>query len=116
MQRNDVVQQDPVAGVGVLAGHVSLCTVDGRPVLVLRGEIDAAVLEDFRARSGAQPPVVHAIDAGGVTYMCAAGLCLLVTTRAASRAAGSPGHLLARSPAVDRLIALSGLAPAFASS
>jgi anti-anti-sigma factor len=103
----DPVQVETV--LDVLAGSVRVDAVGDRRVLVLDGEVDAATLDDFRERAGAEPPVVDTIDAGAVTYLSAQGLCLLVTTRAASRAAGRAGRLVTRSPAVDRVVALSGL-------
>jgi anti-anti-sigma factor len=98
----------------VLAGRVRVEDRGDRWVLVLDGEVDAAALDDFRLHGGAEPPAVDAIDAGAVSYLSAQGLCLLVTARAASRAAGRAGDLVTRSPAVDRVLALSGLGVLFA--
>jgi anti-anti-sigma regulatory factor len=98
----------------VLPGTISIEREGDRRVLCLRGELDSAVVEWFRARQGRAPVIVDAIDASEVTFICSTAMAVMLRSVEESRAADRIPLLRASSPAVDRLLQLAGLEAAFA--
>ena len=92
-----------------LPGSIAIEDEGGSRVLVLRGDLDAAVVAAFRAAQGAQPAVVDAIDAGAVTFMSSTGVAVMLLAVEASRAAGRSPVLRTSSRVVDRLLHMSGI-------
>jgi anti-anti-sigma factor len=78
-------------------------------VLCLRGEVDTAVAERFKDDQGRGPMVVDAIDAAAVSFVSSTALAVLVRCAEASLAAGRRPVLRASSPALDRLLRVTGL-------
>src|SRR4051812_3972189 len=96
-----------------LPGSMSIEHEGDRRVLHLRGDVDTAVAERFKAQHG-RAPVVDAIDAAEVPFMSPPALAVLLRCSEASLAAGRRPVLRASSPAVERLLKLSGLDGAIA--
>jgi anti-anti-sigma factor len=94
-------------------GLMSIEHEGDRQVLCLRGDVDTAVAERFKAHHG-RAPVVDAIDAAEVSFMSSTALAVLLRCSEASLAAGRHAVLRASSPAVERILRLSGLAGAIA--
>ena len=96
-----------------LPGSISVETEGDRRVLVLRGDLDAAVVVAFESSQRAEAVVVDAIDAGAVTFMSSRGVAVMLLTVEASRAAGRSPVLRASSHPVDRLLQMSGIEDVF---
>jgi anti-anti-sigma factor len=97
------------APAGPLPGSISIeHEGDGR-VLCLRGEVDTAVAERFKNHQGRDPLVVDAIDADAVSFISSTAIAVLVRCSEASLAAGRRPVLRASSPAVERILRISGL-------
>ena len=92
-----------------LPGSIAVEDEDGRRVLVLRGDLDGAVVARFQADQGAEPVVVDAIDAAEVTFLSSTGVAVMLLSVEASRAAGRSPVLRTSSHVVDRLLRMSGI-------
>ena len=104
----------PHPGIPVpLPGSISIEDEDDRRVLVLRGDLDAAVVAAFKAAQRPAPVVVDAIDAGEVTFISSTGLAVMLLAVEASLAAGRSPVLRASSHVVDRLLQISGIHDVF---
>ncbi|NYJ08071.1 STAS domain-containing protein [Petropleomorpha daqingensis] len=99
------------AGVGGRYGSISVRREAGETVLVLAGEIDAAVVTAFDEEQGSDPVPVDAIDAGEVTFIASVGVALLLRWVEA----GPPGGPVLRrsSPRLDRFLELTRLTDVF---
>ena len=104
-----------VQRTGALPGYITLERQGDHRVLCLRGELDTAVAERFKTHQGREPMVIDVIDAAAVSFMSSTALAVLARCAEASLAVGRRPVLLASSPAVDRILQLSGLQDAFAS-
>ena len=96
-----------------LPGSISVEDEGDQRVLVLRGDLDAAVVAAFEAAQRPEPVVVDAIDAAGVTFISSRGVALMLLAVEASSAAGRSPLLRASSHVVDRLLRLAGIDDAF---
>lgn len=85
----------------------------GRRVLRLSGDLDAAVVAQFRDLQGRNPVVVEEIDAGPVTFIGSSGLAVMWLCAEASLAAGHRPVLRAASHPVERALRLAGMEGAF---
>ena len=91
-------------------GSISVRREAGETVLVLAGEIDAAVVGAFEAEQP-QPVPVDAVDAGAVTFIASVGVALLLRW---VEAGPSGGPVLRRSsPRLDRFLELTRLTEVF---
>jgi anti-anti-sigma regulatory factor len=97
-----------------LPGSITIDREGPRRVLCLRGELDSAVVEWFKARQGRVPMVVDAIDAGEVTFIGSTALALMLRCAEESRAGDRRPVLRASSAVVDRLLGLAGIEAVFA--
>jgi anti-anti-sigma factor len=88
----------------VLPGSIDVEDEGTRRVLVLRGELDGAVVAHFRALQGAEPVVVDAIDAAAVTFMSSTGVAVMLRCAEASAAAGRTPVLRSSSHVVDQVL------------
>ena len=105
---------DPRPGrIRALPGSITIKAEGDLRVLCARGELDSAVVQEFKDRQGREPLVVDAIDAGGVTFISSTGIAVMLRCVEASRAAGRAAVLRASSPRVDRVLQLSGMDSAF---
>src|SRR4051812_14424157 len=89
-----------------LPGSMFIEQEGDRRVLCLRGDVDTAVAERFKAQQGGAPAVVDAIDAAEVSFMSSTALAVLLRCSEASLAAGRTAVLRASSPAVERILRL----------
>jgi len=96
-----------------LPGTISVETEDDQEVLVLRGDLDAAVVGAFETSHRATAVVVDAIDAASVTFISSRGVAVMLLSVERSRAAGRSPVLRASSPPVDRLLRMSGIEDLF---
>jgi len=96
-----------------LPGSISIESEGDLRILCARGELDSAVVQDFKDRQGREPMVVDAIDAGAVTFISSTGIAVMLRCLEASKAAGHAAVLRASSPRVDRVLQLSGMDGAF---
>ena len=106
---------NPFRRTGALPGYITLERQGDHRVLCLRGELDTAVAERFKTHQGREPMVIDVIDAAAVSFMSSTALAVLARCAEASLAVGRRPVLRASSPAVDRILQLSGLQDAFAS-
>jgi anti-anti-sigma factor len=90
---------------------VEVASTDGRPVVVVRGEVDIAVMDPLwscveRACDGGGPLVM---DCSQVTFMGSTGVNVLV--RAYRRLGRVPGTVVVRNPSVQvqQVLELSGI-------
>ncbi|MGZ6838905.1 MAG: STAS domain-containing protein [Frankiaceae bacterium] len=105
---------DPRSGhIRPLPGSITIEAEGDLRVLCARGELDSAVVQEFRDRQGREPLVVDAIDAGAVTFISSTGIAIILRCLEASKAAGRAAVLRASSPRVDRVLQLSGMEGAF---
>jgi anti-anti-sigma regulatory factor len=97
-------------GGPVLPGSIAVQVEGGRRILVLRGDIDSAVVARFQAGHGREPPAVDAIDAGAVSFLSSTGIAVLVRCAEAAVATGrDPPALRSASPVTMRVLDLAGL-------
>ncbi len=92
-----------------LPGSITIEDEDGRRVLFLRGQLDAAVVASFEAAQRPTSVVVDAIDAGEVTFISSRGVAVMVLAVEASLAAGRSPVLRASTTVVDRMLRMSGI-------
>ena len=93
-----------------LPGAITIVDEGSLRVLCLRGDVDSAVVADFREQLRApQPVVVDAIDAEGVSFISSTGLAVMMRCVELSLAAGRRPVLRASSQSVDRLLGMSGM-------
>jgi anti-anti-sigma factor len=92
-----------------LPGSISIERQGDVRVLCMRGEVDTAVAQRFKDEQGRRPVVVDAIDAAAVSFVSSTALAVLVRCTEASLAAGRRPVLRASSPALDRLLRVTGL-------
>ncbi|MGY1731718.1 STAS domain-containing protein [Geodermatophilus sp. SYSU D01045] len=78
-------------------------------VLRLRGELDTAVAEQFKGRTSRDALSVDVIDAADVSFISSTALAVLARCSEVSLAAGRRPVLRASSPALERILQLSGL-------
>jgi anti-anti-sigma factor len=78
-------------------------------VLLLRGDLDSAVVASFETAQRPEPVVVDAIDAAEVTFISSRGVAVMVLAVEASLATGRSPVLRASSPVVDRMLRMSGI-------
>jgi hypothetical protein len=69
-------------------GVIRLLNTAGGRVLCLAGEVDAATVDAFRERYGAEPARVERIETGSVTWLSGPALELLREHLAAAEQAG----------------------------
>lgn len=84
------------------------------PVLWLRGEVDAAVVQEFECRWTATPPPLIAIDAGETTFVDSSAVAFLLRWARAASILGTTAVLRRSSPRLDRVLDLMGLTSIFA--
>ena len=92
-----------------LPGSVAIEDEGDVRVLVLRGDLDAAVVASFEAAQRPEPVVVDAIDAADVTFISSRGVAVMVLAVEASLAAGRSPVLRASTHVVDRMLRTSGV-------
>ncbi len=92
-----------------LPGAIAIEDEGDRRVLVLRGDLDAAVVASFETAQRPAPVVVDAIDAAEVTFISSRGVAVMVLAVEASHAAGRFPVLRASTPVVDRMLRMSGV-------
>jgi anti-anti-sigma regulatory factor len=85
----------------------------GGPVLWMRGEIDAAVVERFEFHWAASPPPLTAVDAGEATFVDSAVVALLLQWVRAASVLGAVAVLRRSSPCLERVLHRVGLDDAF---
>lgn len=89
----------------------------GQDVLVVTGDVDLATAHEFVAaaeawtESGPQGPV--RLDLSGVDFIDSTGISALLGIRRAAAAAGVGVEVVEQSPAVDRVLAVAGIANLF---
>ena len=96
----------PADGLAAARGVVRLLNTAGGRVLCLAGAVDAAVVESFLRRYGAEPARIDGIDAGSVTLLSTPALQLLLDHLDAAEQGGRP-VVLHSSPPVERLLTLA---------
>ena len=94
-------------------GSISLLREDGGPVLCLRGDVDAVVVEKFEAEPENAPLPVAAFDVGGMTYIDSTGLRLLVQWARETAGAGQQAVLRRPTRRFDQVLELTGLGSLF---
>jgi anti-anti-sigma factor len=99
-----------------LCGDIQVAFEPEGPVLWLRGEVDAAVVDDFGFRWTASPLPLIAIDAGEATFVDSSAVSLLVRWARAASMLGSTAVLRRSSPRLDRVLELMGLTDVFTRS
>ena len=77
-----------------LPGSISIESEGDRRILCARGELDSAVVQDFKDRQGREPVVVDAIDAGAVTFISSTGIAIMLRCLEASKAAGVQWYIV----------------------
>jgi anti-anti-sigma factor len=90
---------------------IRLTSLGGRTTAVVTGEVDhgcAPTLEDAIADSLASSPAGLRLDLGGLSFCDCAGLNALLRVRRLAEETGHPLELYALSPAVERLLVLTG--------
>ena len=92
-----------------LPGSIAIEDEGDRRVLVLRGDLDAAVVASFEAAQRPEPVVVDAIDAAEVTFISSRGVAVMVLAVDASLAAGRFPVLRTSTHVVDRMLRMSGV-------
>jgi anti-anti-sigma factor len=92
-----------------LPGSIAIEDEGDRRVLLLRGDLDGAVVASFETAQRPEPVVVDAIDAGAVTFISSRGVAVMVLAVEASSAAGRFPVLRASTPLVDRMLRMSGV-------
>jgi anti-anti-sigma factor len=96
-----------------LPGSIAIEDEGDRRVLVLRGDVDGAVVASFEAAQRPKPVVVDAIDAAEVTFISSRGVAVMLLSVEASQAAGRPAVLRSSSHVVDRMLRMSGIDDVF---
>jgi len=96
-----------------LEGSIRVEREDQQTVLRLAGEIDMEVVEQVEDLNDWRPPVVDAIDAGGVTFLSSIGVGYLIRVLERSRAQGRSAVLRSVSPSAERVFARTGLTEMF---
>jgi anti-anti-sigma factor len=96
-----------------LAGSISVQPEGQETVLCLVGEIDGLVVAQFEESVGHEYPAVDAFDAGATTFLSSAALRLVLAIRERSLASGRPAVLRSTSPALDRILDVTGLTEVF---
>ena len=84
-------------------------SIDTDGTLVLLGEIDSYTAPDLAERLAGDPPI-EVVDVAGVTFIDSSGLRAIVEAHQARASSGSRLVLRSPSPAVQRLLEISGLA------
>ena len=84
-----------------------------RPMVVVRGEMDAFTADAVRAAVVEDCDGSVDLDLEGVTFMDSSGLGTLIVTHQLMEGAGRRMAITSRSPIVDRLFELSGVAARF---
>jgi anti-sigma B factor antagonist len=94
---------------------VSVTTEDGRTRVSVSGELDAATANDLEAALAAGVPggTMVELDLGGVGFIDSSGLRALLVSQQTAEQTGGSLVLVATTPAVDRLLELTGLNDAF---
>ena len=90
-------------------GSIVIADEGDRRVLLLRGDLDSAVVASFEAAQRPVPVVVDAIDAAEVTFISSRGVAVMVLAVEASLATGRSPVLRASTPVVDRMLRMSGI-------
>jgi anti-anti-sigma regulatory factor len=99
-----------IAGGPVLPGSMTVEVEGDRRILVLRDDIDSAVVARFAKAHGRELPAIDAIDAGAVSFLSSTGIAVLVRFAEAAAAAGrNPPALRSASPVTTRVLDLAGL-------
>jgi anti-anti-sigma factor len=100
----------PNEGRPVLPGSITVEADGDRRILVLRGDIDSAVVARFAKEQDRELPAIDAIDAGAVSFLSSTGIAVLVRFAEAALAAGrNPPALRSASPVTIRVLDLAGL-------
>jgi anti-sigma B factor antagonist len=90
----------------------------GNDVLVVNGDVDLATAQQFVAAaqawatSGTQGPV--RLDLRGVTFLDSTGISALLEIRRTAAESGTAVVVVGQSAAVDRVLAVAGIADLFA--
>jgi anti-anti-sigma regulatory factor len=90
-------------------GSIAVADEGDRRVLLLRGDVDSAVVASFEAAQRPEPVVVDAIDAAEVTFLSSRGVAVMVLAVEASCAAGRSPVLRSSTHVVDRMLRMSGI-------
>lgn len=97
-------------GGPVLPGSMTVEAEGNRRILVLRGDIDSAVVARFTRAQGRELPAVDAIDAGDVSFLSSTGIAVLLRCSEAAVAAGRERPAFrSASPVTTRVLELAGL-------
>ena len=97
-------------GGPALPGSMTVEADGDRRILVLRGDIDSAVVARFTKDQGRELPAIDAIDAGAVSFLSSTGIAVLVRLAEAALSAGrNPPALRSASPVTTRVLDLAGL-------
>ena len=93
-----------------LPGSITVEADGDRRILVLRGDIDSAVVARFSKDQGRELAAIDAIDAGDVSFLSSTGIAVLVRFEEAALAAGrNPQALRNAAPVTIRVLDLAGL-------
>ena len=95
-------------------GSLSVDAENGGPVLRMRGEVDAEVVDQFVAGLGEDLPLVGAIDAGDVSFLASTGVALMLKFARRAAQSGETVVLRRASFRVGRLLELTGAGALFA--
>ena len=97
-------------GGPVLPGSMTVEAEGDRRILVLRGDIDSAVVARFTKEQGRELPAIDAIDAGAVSFLSSTGIAVLLRFSEAAIAAGRARPALrSASRVTTRVLELAGL-------
>jgi anti-anti-sigma factor len=94
---------------------IEVTSADGRSKVSVAGELDAASAGELEAALTAEVSASTAVelDLGGVGFIDSSGLRALLVAQQAADDAGGSLVLVATTPAVDRLLELTGLNETF---
>lgn len=99
-----------IEGGPALPGLITVEAEGDRRILVLRGDIDSAVVAKFTKNQGRELPAIDAIDAEAVSFLSSTGIAVLLRISEAAVAAGRDRPAFrSASPVTTRVLDLAGL-------
>ncbi|WP_181781050.1 STAS domain-containing protein [Pseudonocardia pini] len=106
-------------GTGLAPLHLAATRVrDGVVVVAVRGELDSATAPQVTRylQQATSPEVgVVALDLSGVTFLASSGIQMLVSALREDQGVDGALHLVAPSPAVERVLRILGMDEMFTS-
>lgn len=108
----------PVGGVAVdqfevNGGKIAVRQDGDGHVLLLCGDVDAALVHALEREQSLAELRVVAVDVGGLAYIDSAVLALLVRWASDARSEGRPATIRGTTPRFERVLALAGLSAVF---